>query len=272
MNRIDETFAHLAQDGRKGLFPFLVAGQPDLETTIKLILRFQELGASGIELGFPFSDPVADGPVITGAFDAALAKGCTVQKIFQSLREAKDRITLSLIAMVSVSIVYRFGIDRFLDYARDAGMAGLIIPDLSLEEAQAVADKAAVRDLRLVMLVAPTSSHARQEQIARAATGFLYYMSVAGITGERDTLPADLVGNVRELKDLSGKPVVVGFGIKNPSQVRLVCSAADGVIVGSAFVRRISQAVEAGLSQDDLVDQVGNSLRELLSGLEPAHR
>jgi len=267
MNRIEEKFNELARQSTKGLFPFLVAGQVDLDTTAKLILRFQELGAAGLELGFPFTDPVADGPVIQSAFIEALAGGVTVRKIFHSLEQIQSDLTIPLVAMVSASIVYRVGIDRFLDEAKAAGFDGVLVPDLSFEEAPDLAEKVAKRDLHLPMLVAPTSPAHRQERIAATATGFLYYISVTGITGERDKLPDDLAGNVRRLKELSGKPVLVGFGIKDPSQVRLVCSVADGAIVGSSFVRRVGEAHHAGLDPDDIVDKVGGYLCELLEGL-----
>jgi len=268
MNRIDEMLGDLARNNKKGLFPFLVAGQGGLDTTIDMIVRFQELGASGIELGFPFTDPIADGPIIQNAFSDALADGVTVAGVFQALQRGRGRITIPLVAMVSASIVYRIGIDKFLDQAYSTGFDGLIIPDLSLEEAPAIKDKVAARDMRLVMLVAPTSSRDRQERIAAIATGFIYYMSVAGITGERNELPVELVDNVRRLKGLSNMPVLVGFGIGNPDQVRLVCSVADGAIVGSAFVRRIKQAHNAGAASNELVDRVGSYLAELLTGLD----
>lgn len=270
MNRIDEKLAELARNGRGGLFPFLAAGQGGLETTVNLILRFQQLGACGIELGFPFSDPVADGPVICGAFSTALEAGTTVRGVFDTVEQAKDQITIPMIAMVSVSIVYRVGITAFLDRARQVGFDGIIIPDLSLEEAPAVAEEVAKRDLKFVMLLAPTSSLERQQRIAKTATGFLYYMSVAGITGERDTLPPELAGNVRKLKELSAMPVLVGFGISSGEQVRSVCSVADGAIVGSAFVRRIAELLDSGADGDVIVDRAGQYLTELLSGLDPS--
>jgi len=270
MNRIDAAFNELNENGRKGLFPFIVAGHPDLETTIRLIARFQELGASGIELGFPFTDPVADGPVIQTAFNHALDAGVTVEKIFDAFGKARDRIRIPLLAMVSVSIVFRIGVDAFLDRAGEAGFSGLIIPDLSLEEAATVKEKAEARDLRLAMLVSPTSPTGRQDRIAKTASGFIYYMSVAGVTGERTKLPPELADNVRRLKDVSGMPVLVGFGIKDPDQVRQVCSVADGAIVGSAFVRRITDAVAAGAPSEHVVDQLSLYLNDLLSGLPDA--
>ncbi|MFQ5615826.1 MAG: tryptophan synthase subunit alpha [Anaerolineales bacterium] len=267
-NRIDQTFTDLSAAGRAGLFPFLVAGQGGLETTVALILKLQSLGVSGIEVGFPFTDPVADGPVIQAAFNDALAGGATVKKVFDALQGAREKITIPLVAMVSASIVYRVGIDAFLDRAGPAGFDGVIIPDLSLEEAPAIKEKIVERDLRLVMLVAPTSSPERQERIARLATGFVYYMSVTGITGERDALPAELAENLRRLKALANIPVLVGFGISRADHVRLVSGVADGAIAGSAIVRRITEAQADGADQAGIVDRVGTYVGELLTGLD----
>ncbi len=265
MNRIDEKFSELQSTGKKGLFPFLVAGQPDMETTTELIKQLERVGAAGIELGFPFTDPVADGPVIQSAFTEALKKSITVEKIFSGLADARAEISIPIVAMVSASIVYKIGVDKFLDKAKSAGFDGFIIPDLSLEEAPTIAEKVAQRDLRLAMLIAPTSPYERQRKIAQTATGFLYYMSVAGITGERDKLPEDLADNVAHLKEISGVPVIVGFGIKGPEQVKLVCSIADGAIVGSAIVRRITQAVEEEKPREQIIQIVSNFVSELIS-------
>ncbi len=267
MNRIDAKFTELSKNNRKGLFPFLVAGQPDMPFTIELIKQLEKVGVAGIELGFPFTDPVADGPVIQSAFTDALSNGITVSKIFEELTRHRAEISIPIVAMTSASIVYKIGIDNFLDKAKSSGFDGFIIPDLSLEEAPAVADKIAKRDLKLAMLVAPTSPYDRQKQIAQTATGFIYYMSVAGITGERDKLPDDLPDNVKHLKELSGLPVIVGFGIKTPEQVKLVCSVADGAIVGSAIVRRIAQARKAGHSNQQIIETVTEYVSELMSGL-----
>ncbi len=268
MNRIDAKFKELTESKLKGLFPFIVAGQPDLETTIELIKQLEKTGVSGIELGFPFTDPVADGPVIQSAFAETLTKGISVANIFEALANARTEISIPILAMVSASIVYKIGIDNFLDKAKSAGFDGFIIPDLSLEEAPVIAEKIAKRDLRLAMLVAPTSPEERQKKIAATATGFLYYMSVAGITGERDKLPDDLPKNVKHLKEISGLPVIVGFGIKTPEQVKLVCSVADGAIVGSAIVRRIADAQAQGKSTQEIINIVTSYTAELLTGTQ----
>jgi tryptophan synthase alpha chain len=266
-NRIDQKFSELTSAGKKGLFPFLVAGQPDLETTKQITIRLEKLGVSGIELGFPFTDPVADGPVIQSAFTHALETGTTVAKIMKAISEIRDQVSIPILAMVSASIVYRIGVDKFIEQAAKAGFDGFIIPDLSLEEAPAIAEKVAALDLRLAMLVSPASTAERQEKIVKTAKGFIYYMSVAGITGERDKLPEDLPKNVAHLKELSGIPVLVGFGIKTPEQVRQVCCAADGAIVGSAFVRRIDQAKAEGGDIEQIIESVEAYAKELLTGL-----
>ena len=267
MNKIDEKFAELASEGKKGLFPFLVAGQPDVETMVQLIQKLDGIGVSGIELGFPFTDPVADGPVIQSAFTETLSRGVTVDKIFNSISQLRPTVSIPIIAMVSSSIVYRIGADKFFDRAKESGFDGFIIPDLSLEEAPALAKKVADRDLKMIMLVAPTSPIDRQEKIAKIASGFIYYMSVAGITGERDKLPDDMKDNVAKLEELSGTPVVVGFGISNPQQVKMVCSVADGAIVGSAIIRRITEAEKSGETADQIIETVSEYVSELMTGL-----
>ncbi len=266
-NRIDQKFSELTAAGRKGLFPFLVAGQPDIPTTINLIQRFEQLGVSGVELGFPFTDPVADGPVIQNAFTQALEQGVTVAKILDAVRAARPKITIPLIAMISASIVYKIGPEIFIARAAQAGIDGFIIPDLSIEEAPGLAEKVTAHDLRLAMLVAPNTPCDRQEKIAKSAGGFLYYMSVAGITGERDQLPDDLPKKVTHLKQISGLPVLVGFGIKTPDQVRQVNSVADGSIVGSAIVRRIAQAKNRNQTPDQIVETASAYVAELMTGV-----
>jgi tryptophan synthase alpha chain len=266
-NRIDVKFAELSSKGRKGLFPFLVAGQPDIATTIKMIRQFETLGVSGVELGFPFTDPVADGPVIQNAFAQALEHGVTVAKVLEAIREARPAITIPIVAMISASIVYKIGVENFIARSAQAGIDGFIIPDLSLEEAPGLAEKVTAYDLKLAMLVSPNTPPVRQEKIAGSASGFLYYMSVAGITGERDQLPEDLPRKVAHLKAISGIPVVVGFGIKTPAQVRQVCAVADGAIVGSGIVRRIALAGEQGLQGEKLVEAVSAYVAELMTGV-----
>ncbi len=266
-NRIDQTFARLNASGDKALMPYLTAGYPDLDTTASLLESFAAAGASVIELGVPYSDPIADGPVIQESFSRALAGGLEVQDVFETVGRVRSRVDAALLSMVSFSIVYRIGVDHYIAQAAEAGFDGLIIPDLSLEEAPDVAERTAAAGLRLVMLVAPTSGPDRFERIARISQGFVYYVAVAGTTGERDRLPAELTDNVRRLREIGGKPVCVGFGVSKAEHVRQVCQVADGAIVGSAIVRRITALVDAGAAQTRLVAETTDFVRDLAGGL-----
>lgn len=266
-NRIDAALADLAARGRKGLLPYVTAGLPDLQTTEQVLVALAEEGATAVELGFPYSDPIADGPTIQSSFTRVLERGIRVGQILDMVARVRARTQLPILGMLSYSIAYRRGFDTFVEQARTAGIDGLILPDLSLEEAPAVAEKVARGGLRLPMLVSPTSSPERRARIAALSTGFVYYMSVTGITGERRELPPDLVTNVRELRRSSGRPVVVGFGISTAEHVRLVCSEADGVIIGSALVRRMMQAEDSGASRDAIVRTAAEAVREWMTGL-----
>lgn len=246
-----------------GLWPFVPAGFPDLATTADLLAAMGRLPVRGIEIGFPFSDPVADGPVIQSAFSHALAVGTRVAGVFETIAAVRGQVGCPLLAMVSASIVYRVGPGEFVERARDSGLDGLIVPDLSLEEAPGLAEAIRAASLRLVMLVAPTTPPDRQQRIAAAASGFLYYVSVQGTTGARDDLPAALAEDVTRLRQSAGLPVVVGFGIGWREQVRRVCGFADGAIVGSALVGRMAAAVERGAGRAEVVFEAAQFIRDL---------
>lgn len=206
----------------------------------------KDLPVRGVELGFPFSDPIADGPVIQAAFTAALESGLRADQVFDMVRAARaDGVAYPIVAMVSASIVYRLGAETFVARAADAGFDGLIVPDLSLEEAPKLASACSNAGLRLCMLAAPTTPADRLRRIAETSSGFLYYVSVQGVTGQRDALPPDLEHHVQQIKATSGLPTLVGFGISNPAHVKTVCRFADGAIVGSAIVRRMTALLEA---------------------------
>jgi len=258
-NRIDIALA----DQPPGLWPFLAAGYPDLETTAAMLKALDELPIRGVELGIPFSDPIADGPVIQRAFSEALAAGLKLREVFEMVSALRGAIRYPLLAMVSASIVYRVGIETFVKKASEAGFDGLIVPDISLEEAPRLTEAAAGAGLRLSMLIAPTTPAERRERIAEVSSGFLYYVSVQGTTGARASLPADLKTNVCELKDATSSPVLVGFGIGNASQVREVCGYADGAIAGSAIVRKITELYEQGKTGSALVSEVTACIRAL---------
>jgi tryptophan synthase alpha chain len=219
VNRIEALFEKLSHNGQKALMPYITAGFPDLATTAALIKEMPRCGAGMLELGIPFSDPIADGPVIQGSFTEALAKGLKSKQVFEMISDIRQEVEIPIAAMVSYSIVNRLGPEQYIGYCAKAGIDGLIVPDLPLEEAEPVAALIQKAGLSCIMLVAPTSEVERQNQIAKMSSGFIYYISVTGITGERKELPDELADNVARLKEVSGgKPVCVGFGI-NMTQV-----------------------------------------------------
>jgi tryptophan synthase alpha chain len=248
MNRLAATFDDARAANKKLLCPFLTAGFPSLAATPELLLAMQEGGAGIIELGIPFSDPVADGPVIQHSFTHALAAGATVQTSLDAVAAARKLgLTIPVLAMVSFSIIFKKGTREFAALCRQHDLDGVILPDVPVEEAPAIVD--VMREtpnggLRTALLVAPTTVPARREAIARLCDAFVYYLSVSGITGERKALPPDIGPNVAALRQLTSTPICVGFGISTPQQVHEVTHGtinADGAIVGSAVIRRLSE-------------------------------
>jgi tryptophan synthase alpha chain len=268
MNPIDSLFHRLRGQGRKAFIPFLTAGDPDLAATGHLLAEVVRRGADLVEIGFPYSDPIADGAVIQASYTRALARGVTTDQIFSAVpgwRAAAPETPL--VAMLSYSLIHRRGLAAFLERAREAGFSGLIVPDLPVEESSGLAAAAADRDLKLIQLITPTTPRDRAVRIAREATGFLYCVSVTGITGTRDALPAELLDQLAWLRGQTDLPLCVGFGISRPEHARLLRDVADGIIVGSAIVRRVEQASARPLAQ--VVREVGDlvgSLRQALDG------
>ncbi|HVT90522.1 MAG TPA: tryptophan synthase subunit alpha [Tepidisphaeraceae bacterium] len=263
MNTISKTFESLRSKRQIALMPFVPAGYPDLETTSATLQAIEQAGANIIEIGIPFSDPVADGPVIQQAFTESLAKKLKLADIFTTIGKIRPRLSVPLVAMVSYSIVFRYGVARFLTNARMSGFDGLILPDLPPPEAQQVCDQVRSAGLDTILLVAPTTSRERRIEIAKLCSGFVYYLSVSGITGERTQLPADLRDNVTQLKQASDVPVCVGFGISKPEHVKQLADVADGAIVGSALVRQMQQAASSGPSA--VANAAGVYCKSLLS-------
>lgn len=264
-NRFVRTFAKLRSAGAKTLMPFLTAGYPDMAATGAILTDLESRGVLICEVGFPFSDPIADGPTIQASYTDALAAGVNTDEIFRMIRDYRDGGgRMALAAMVSYSIVFRHGVEAFVAAAGRAGFDGLIVPDLPFGAGDDLAPLAASHGMCNVLLIAPTTSPQRRIAIARASSGFIYYVSVAGITGERDRLPADTVAAVAELRRHSDTPVCVGFGISNPQTVEAVCRVADGAIVGSAIIRRITDARDKNLPRDGLVEKVGDFVSDLL--------
>jgi tryptophan synthase alpha chain len=271
MNRIDALFSRLRRDGRRALMPFLTAGDPDLATTAALITEVVARGAHLVEVGIPYSDPIADGPVISASYHRALERGIRLDQILPTLRTLRTETAdgpvnfAPLVTMVSYAIVHRVGVDRYLGEAADSGVDGLIVPDLPVEESGGLRKQTEARSLKLIQLVTPTTPRDRAVRIARTTTGFLYYVSVAGITGERRALPAELTDNVAWLRSQTDLPICIGFGISTPEHVRQLAPVADGLIVGSAIVRRLVEA--QNLSRPELVSQIGAFVGELAEAL-----
>jgi len=242
MKRIEKLFANLRQTGRKGLITFITAGDPGLSETPRLVAALTAGGADLIELGVPFSDPLADGPTIQLASNRALAAGTTLAGILEMVAQIRETNQVPLVLMSYYNPLYRYGLERLVDDAVTAGVDGLIVPDLPLEEAAGLRKIAAGR-LAVIPLAAPTTPPTRLEKIVAAGSGFLYYVSVTGITGARSELPENLgLALERVAGTTAGRlPLAVGFGISTPEQARAVAIQADAVIVGSALVRIIAE-------------------------------
>ena len=263
---VQQAFAACAAAGRRAVAPFVTAGDPDVETTLAVLQALDRAGATICELGVPYSDPIADGPVIQASYTRALASGMTLDKLFDLASRARQTISMPLLAMASYSLIYRIGIDAFVSRAAASGLAGFVVPDLPLEESDEL-DAACRREgLVLVRLVTPTTPPARAEAIAERSTGFLYCVSVAGVTGERTALPAGLIDRIAWLRERTSVPILVGFGISGPEQAREVSQVADGVIVGSAVVRQIEAAAPAATMTQAVEQFVG----ELVAACESA--
>jgi len=273
INRINQRMQREPVRGVVPLLPYLTAGFPDVDATGALIRRADALGVAALEIGFPFSDSIADGPVIQHSFHRALQNGFRVQQALDLVKKIRADVSCALIAMVSYTIVQRAGTESFLGRLADAGYDGIIVPDVPGDDADELTEYATKATLGYIGLVAPTTSPERAAEIARRSTGFVYRMAVAGTTGERKGLPADLATAVARLRDAGGKPVCVGFGISTPEHVREVCGFADGAIVGSALVRRLLESVENGQETAMAVDQAGSYLALLATAAgEGQHR
>lgn len=260
---IAQSFTALSGKG-PALVPFIPAGFPDLATLPQVIRAMDIPGVAAIEVGFPFSDPIADGPTIQHAFTAALKNRLKIADIFAAVQPPASAISAPLLAMVSFSIIYRYGVDRFLNDAHSAGFAGLIIPDLPPPQAQPICEKIRAAGLDTVLLIAPTTSPQRRGEIAGLCSGFVYYVSVSGITGARTDLPPGLADNIRQIKSLTDRPVCVGFGISTRQHMLALANIADGAIVGSAIVKRMSDCAAAG--PQAIAAAVQQYCQELLGG------
>lgn len=235
MNSIVDAF-----DGKKAFIPFITAGDPDLETTEKIIFAMQENGADLIEVGIPFSDPVAEGIVIQQADERALASGTTTDKIFDMLAAMKDRIHVPMVFMTYANVIFAYGIERFAKRTKELGMAGIIVPDIPFEEKEEMDSVFGQHGLDVISLIAPTSKN-RIQAIAAEAKGFVYCVSSLGVTGMRAKIGNGVADMIREVKKVQDIPCAVGFGISTPEQAKEMSQISDGVIVGSAIVKMVAE-------------------------------
>jgi len=263
---IQQRFAQLHSRGSCALMPFLMAGDPDLASTRAALLALQAHGADLIELGIPYSDPLADGPVIQAAASRALASATTPAKVLAMLRSLQGELTVPVVLFTYSNPLLNRGMESFCAEAAAAGAAGLVVPDLPLEEAEKLSTIAAAQGLDLVLLVAPTTPAERMARIHQASRGFTYLVSVTGVTGVRSALEARVEPLVQQLKGLGDTPVAVGFGISGPEQARQVRQwGADGAIVGSALVKAMAAAHAAG---QPVGEAAGRFCAELRAGLD----
>jgi tryptophan synthase alpha chain len=265
MSAIDQLFSSLRREKRKALMPFITAGDPDLRFTADVLKEVVARGCHLCEIGIPYSDPIADGPVIQASYTRALQHKIKLADILKTLGDVAPQLKAPLVTMVSYAIVYRHGLDAYVDDVKQRGLAGLIVPDLPVDESALLAAVCKRNEVSLIQLVTPTTPRDRAVRIAETSTGFLYYVSVSGITGERTELPPELVDNVGWLRAQTELPICIGFGISRPEHVKLLAPVADGLIVGSAIVRRIAAAGKE--PREKVIRDIGQYVSELLAAL-----
>lgn len=271
MNPIDALFERLRGQGQKAFIPFLAAGDPDPAGTVELARTLAQNGANLLELGFPYSDPIADGPVIQASYTRALGRGLRLKDVFGCARTIAEQPEFAsgqvpLVGMVSYSIVQRQGLENFVDEAKASGFSGLIVPDLPAEESGPLREAVLQRELRLIQLVTPTTPRPRAADLAQKSSGFLYCVSITGITGVREQLPETLLEQLTWLREQTNLPLCVGFGVSRPEQVRMLRAVADGIIVGSALVRHLEQP---GRPLAEVARGMAELTRSLVTALNP---
>lgn len=259
MNRIDKKFKELKAKGRKAFIAFIMAGDPSLSITKELVYELAGSGVDIIELGVPFSDPIADGPVIQKASERGLKSKTTLTKVFNLVRNARLKLETPIVFLIYYNLVFHYGIEKFVKDAVNSGVDGVVIPDLPPEESKELRGAAKKHKFAVIHLLAPTSSNERIKKVSAASTGFIYYVSLTGTTGARKKLPKELGESLKAVKKITGIPVCVGFGISSRGQVEEVQKVADGAIVGSAII----EVIEKNAGRGDLVKKTGNFVRSL---------
>jgi len=260
MSRIREAFENLNREQKKGFIPFITAGDPDLETTRDLIVELARVGATLVELGVPFTDPMADGPVIQRASERALHHGFGLSEILDLVRDVRKQTRVPIILFSYFNPLLQFGLEKLVREAEHAEVDGILVTDLTPEEAGRFSAMLRAHEIDLIFLVAPTSTDERLRMIAETATGFIYAVSRAGVTGAREEVSAEAEKLVNRVRAVSNLPVAVGFGIANAGHVRDVWRYADAAVVGSAIVKLIEES-----STKDVISNVSQFVRELVS-------
>jgi len=259
LSKVDRKFYELKNNKKLALMPFIMAGDPNIEKTSEILLKLQDNGADLIELGIPYSDPLADGPVIQVAASRAIKSGTTPRKVITLLESLKGKLNIPIILFSYLNPLLCFGFENFCEIASKAGVSGLIIPDLPLEEAYKFSKIVSNHSMDLILLVAPTTPFERMKRISNHTKGFTYLVSVTGVTGERSKMENRVENLIAKLKEINTNPIAVGFGISTPEHVNRVCEwGADGVIIGSAFVKRISSS-----SEKEVARNVGEFCKEM---------
>lgn len=263
MNRIDVMFKELRERKEPAFIPFLTAGDPGLDVTRELIVEFDRRGADMIELGVPFSDPIADGPVIQSSYYRALSRGVKLSDILELVKDVRRQSEIPIVSMISQSILFKNGYENFVKKAVDAGLDGATIPDLPIEEAEDIIQTGKSQGFKIVCFIAPTTTESRTDLILKKSQGFLYYISVVGITGSKNELNDNIIQNIKDIKKKTDLPVALGFGISTTEQAKVAGKVADGVIVGSAIVSEIERC--SNKDSGILVKEVGKFVSELVS-------
>jgi tryptophan synthase alpha chain len=263
VSRFAATFERLRARGERALVAYVMAGDPSLDETRRLVVEAEKRGADAIELGVPFSDPLADGPVVQRAGLRAMASGTTLPRVLETVAALRTQVSLPIALMTYYNPVFVFGLKGFAQTAVAAGVDGVIVPDLPYEESGPLRAEAEPAGLDLIQFVAPTSTPARVKAIARLSRGFIYVVSLTGITGERRELPPDLGAQIRTLRLVTTTPLCMGFGVSTPEQAAVVGKVADGVIVGSAIVRLI----ERHAGTPELIHEFGSFIEALKAPL-----
>lgn len=258
MSNIKKAF----EDG-KAFIPFITCGYPDIETTKKCVEAMAQNGADLIELGIPFSDPTAEGPVIQGANEKALEGGVTTDAIFDLVRDIRKTVDIPMVFMTYANVVYSYGADRFMSTCAEIGMDGIILPDLPFEEKEEFLEVCIKYDIDLISMVAPTSAK-RISMIAKEATGFLYIVSSLGVTGARSEITTDLSSIIKVVRESTDIPCAIGFGISTPEQAKKMASISDGAIVGSAIIKMIEKYGK------DAPQKVGEYVKEMKDAVDTA--